>query len=346
MSSPNETPKKNRILASLGNVSAFFAASVGIPLERISKVTGINPAALMDQDTRIPERFMLEVFRLLDKAHSKKNLSLQLARVVPFTFLGSPWRLLSKAPDLCTMYDLFGQNIDLIVDQLEIEPIYTSTETILRIHHPFDDIDDGVGGEVCIGLAARIIREYFGDGVISHIQFRHTVRRDISVYEDFFKVPVVFQADFNVIVSQRKIPDWPNKKNQTEVRESLEWHLSCLRQELGLNDADADKLANVREAIKHNAKKGDYTVFRLAQRMAMSTRSLQRYLSASDTSARTLLDEARYAKALELLANKRISIDDVGSQLGFKDERNFRKAFQRWSQKTPTQVRREMRDEK
>ena len=58
------------------------------------------------------------------------------------------------------------------------------------------------------------------------------------------------------------------------------------------------------------------------------------------------LNEARYAKALELLANENIPNKEVALQLGFSDESSFHKAFQRWSQKTPAQVRREMNDEK
>ncbi len=344
MFSSNDPSKKHHILASLGNVATFFATSVGIPLERITKVTGISTAELMDLDSRIPEKFILEIFRLLAKVNSKKNLSLELAKVVPFTFLGSPWRLLKTAPDLRTILTLFAQNSDLIVDQLEIELIDTSTEGILRMHHPFDEIDEGVGGEVCIGLGARIIREHFGDDVFTRVQFRHSARYPVSVYEDFFQAPVVFQADYNALVSHRQALDRPNKKAQrVEARESIEWHLDRMRQELG--KGDTDKLADIRQAIERNAIKGDYSVSGLAQRMAMSTRNLQRRVKAAGTSASILLEEARYAKALELLANKRISIEGIASQLGFSDERNFRKAFQRWAKKSPAQVRREMKCE-
>ena len=284
MSSPNETPKKHSILAIPGNIATFFAASVGVPFERITKETGLSPTALMDPNTRIPEKFMLEVFRLLAKVPSKKNLFLDLARIVPFTFFGSPWRFVSMAPDMRTMYALIVQNRDMFSDQFDLESINTTTEAILQMYHPFDEIDDGVGGEVCVGLGVRVIREYFGNDVLARVQFRHAARMPVSVYEDFFKVPVTFQADFNAVVSPRKALDWPNKKAQIDTRESLEWHLACLRKELGMGDTDG--LADIREAITHNAVKGDYSVFRLAQRMAMSLRSLQRRMSTTGTNAR------------------------------------------------------------
>jgi len=173
--------------------------------------------------------------------------------------------------------------------------------------------------------------------VLSQVKFQHKARCPISIYEDFFQAPVVFEAEFNTLICHRKIPDWTNKKSHLETRKSIEWHFSCLRHELG--KSDTDELADIREAIKYNAIKGDYTVSGLAQRLAVSVRGLQRHLSVADVNASTLLDEARYARALELLANERMSIDEVADQLGFNNERSFRRAFQRWSEETPAQVR-------
>ena len=98
---------------------------------------------------------------------------------------------------------LAARNSDLIADRLEIASIETAQEGILRIYHPFDEIDGGVGGEVCAGLAARIMREYFGDNLLSRVQFRHAARSPVSVYEDFFQVPVTFQAAYNALVSAK-----------------------------------------------------------------------------------------------------------------------------------------------
>ena len=86
----HETPKTHRILASIGSVTTFFAASLGVSLERITKGTGISPAALMNPDDRIPEEFLPRILRLLAKARPGHNVSLEMARVVPISFLGTP----------------------------------------------------------------------------------------------------------------------------------------------------------------------------------------------------------------------------------------------------------------
>ncbi len=57
MSSPLETSSKRRILSSMGNVAVFFAAYVGLSVERISRETGVDPVSLMDPDVYLPENF-------------------------------------------------------------------------------------------------------------------------------------------------------------------------------------------------------------------------------------------------------------------------------------------------
>lgn len=76
--------------------------------------------------------------------------------------------------------------------------------------------------------------------------------------------------------------------------------------------------------------------------MAMSLRSLQRRLRASGTNATTLFNDIRYANSLKLSANQQLSIGEIAFQQGFDSERGFRKAFERWSTKTPTQARKEL----
>ncbi|MDM8567728.1 AraC family transcriptional regulator ligand-binding domain-containing protein [Candidatus Halobeggiatoa sp. HSG11] len=342
---PTEPPVKSHFLASFANITTFFAASIGISLKRIVKKTGLkSPAILMNPDAHIPQEFFERLLHLIDETFPEKNMSLELVRNVPLAFLGSPGRVFKLSPDLGTWLDLFVQNSDVFSEQLEVELSNTDEEVILHIYHPLNDNDTGASAEVGVGMGVRVVRELFSDNAIARIQFKHAARSQLSFYENYFKAPITFQAEFNALIFHRDALEQRNKNEHTETRKSLEWRFANLRQELGLSDADV--LANIRKAIAYNAKKGEFSVFRLAQRMDISSRSLQRRANKAGTSTQVLLDEARYDKALELLADEHISIEEMAIKLGFSNKTNFHKAFQRWSQKTPNQVRREMRDEK
>jgi AraC-like DNA-binding protein len=77
----------------------------------------------------------------------------------------------------------------------------------------------------------------------------------------------------------------------------------------------------------------------IAQRLAMSTRSLRRQLAAEGTSYQDLLDRVRRDEAVHQLAHEMRQIKAIALAVGFSDPRGFRRAFKRWTGLTPQQFR-------
>lgn len=78
----------------------------------------------------------------------------------------------------------------------------------------------------------------------------------------------------------------------------------------------------------------------VAQRLAMSARTLKRRLSAEGTSYSELLDRERQERAEQLLAGSR-AVKEIASLLGFADAAAFSHAFTRWTGLSPSQWRAE-----
>jgi AraC-like DNA-binding protein len=78
-----------------------------------------------------------------------------------------------------------------------------------------------------------------------------------------------------------------------------------------------------------------------ARLLGMNDRSLRRRLRQQDLSYRSLLDELRSQIALKYLRTTRLSNDDIALALGFSDAANFRRAFHRWTNKVPSDIRAE-----
>ena len=336
----DKKPEQRGILTSTANVIVLFANSMGIPLERITKSTGVKPMDLMHPDGYISKKFFLKLLTMLVKARPGKNMSLEFAKVAPFTVLGSSWRIFNMAPDLGTMLDLFVENSDLISAEFEIERIDKETEVILRMDHPLDDYDKGIGAEIAIGVGVRILREHFGDGVLTCVMFRHKARSEPFVYKDYFKVPVICDAPFNGLSVSSETLERKNKKSGEKMKTSLKQNFSFLRKELGAQGPD--ELEPLRKAIVRQLKKGDSTVSGLAKSLAMSLRSLQRLVRKSGISASSLIVQVRYNTAMELLADKNLSVEEIAFKLGFDSDRSFRRAFNRWAGKSPVQARKEL----
>ena len=77
----------------------------------------------------------------------------------------------------------------------------------------------------------------------------------------------------------------------------------------------------------------------IAKRLELSDRSLRRQLREQGISFRGLLDELRMQLALKYLRTTRLANEDIALALGFSDAANFRRAFRRWTNKSPSEIR-------
>ncbi|HVW25298.1 MAG TPA: AraC family transcriptional regulator [Polyangiaceae bacterium] len=77
----------------------------------------------------------------------------------------------------------------------------------------------------------------------------------------------------------------------------------------------------------------------VARELRTSSRTLRRALHNMGTSYRAMIDEAAKARAEEMLRRKSDKLEHVASELGFSDVRTFRRAFKRWTGRSPAAYR-------
>jgi len=76
-----------------------------------------------------------------------------------------------------------------------------------------------------------------------------------------------------------------------------------------------------------------------AKLLDVNARSLRRQLRQQGISFRGLRDELRAQLALKYLRSTSLPNEDIAVALGFSDAANFRRAFHRWTNKSPSEVR-------
>jgi AraC-like DNA-binding protein len=76
-----------------------------------------------------------------------------------------------------------------------------------------------------------------------------------------------------------------------------------------------------------------------AKYLDVNARSLRRQLRQQGISFRGLRDELRAQLALKYLRSTNLANEDIALALGFSDAANFRRAFHRWTNKSPSEVR-------
>jgi AraC-like DNA-binding protein len=77
----------------------------------------------------------------------------------------------------------------------------------------------------------------------------------------------------------------------------------------------------------------------MAKLLGANERTLRRQLQQQGLSFRGLLDELRAQVALKYLRTTKLANEDIALALGFSDAANFRRAFHRWTNRTPSEIR-------
>lgn len=112
----------------------------------------------------------------------------------------------------------------------------------------------------------------------------------------------------------------------------LEDHARRLVDELPPDD---DLVGRVRAAIAEELTGGEPTTARIARRVAMSERTLQRRLHEHGRTVVELVDETRAAVAKAYLRDRAMSLAEIAFLLRFSDQSAFTRAFRRWTGQPP-----------
>jgi len=71
----------------------------------------------------------------------------------------------------------------------------------------------------------------------------------------------------------------------------------------------------------------------------MSARTMRRKLGDEGTTFSTIVDQWRFKRAIELLADPKVLVKDIYRKVGYSDVSNFERAFRRWTNTTPGRFR-------
>ncbi|MBF6131627.1 AraC family transcriptional regulator ligand-binding domain-containing protein [Nocardia otitidiscaviarum] len=99
-----------------------------------------------------------------------------------------------------------------------------------------------------------------------------------------------------------------------------------------------DKVYAEIEAIFDDGSSPDLN--RVAARLAMSPRSLQRRLAEEQISWREMVERARQERATRLLRDASLTLESIAARVGYSDVRALRRAFHRWYGTSPAELRR------
>ena len=106
-------------------------------------------------------------------------------------------------------------------------------------------------------------------------------------------------------------------------------------------DEQSGMRARVRAVLLETLPAGSSSMDAVAQRLAVSKRSLQRHLADESVGFQEVLNDVRQELALHYLSKTAISAGEISWLLGFQESNSFIRAFRSWTGTTPAAYRQE-----
>ena len=331
----------DEVFAALPLAVLAFGVSKGIEPAALMAAGGLLSDDLRDPDAMVPYRCLPDMWELLLERHPDEALGLQYGRMLPLEIAGVVGFLLRHCADFRECLDAQIRFSSLVDPRLRVGSETVGTRVRLTLDHEPRVLEMREPIEMMVLSVYHFATEFLGRPLPAYeVSFRHPRRHDEALYvEAFGGVPVRFDAAYTGVTLDASLLDEKIPGAQPGVHRYLEAHAESLLAERDANESPPALDAQVRAALDQLLPKGQCEIEAIAKHLAMSTRSLQRGLRGCGTSFREQLDEVRRARALTLLEQRELSVQQIAFMLGYADPRNFYRCFRRWTDTTPNAYR-------
>jgi AraC-like DNA-binding protein len=171
------------------------------------------------------------------------------------------------------------------------------------------------------------------------VHFAHEVPEQTSEHHRIFRAPVLFGCDTNALVIELSFAERPvpaaDQKLYLIMKQYLDQVLSELPQEDSL-------FAAIRKTIAESMRDGSPELPRVAKKLAMGPRTLQRRLKEYGFDFKKLVEDTRQRFAVTYLKDRKNSLTEIAFLLGYSELSAFNRAFKRWTGTTPLDYQRKL----
>ncbi|MGH1505066.1 MAG: AraC family transcriptional regulator [Acidimicrobiales bacterium] len=196
-----------------------------------------------------------------------------------------------------------------------------------------------VANEGAIAAILSICRQAAGpssDLRPTSVSFAHQPISSPSAQEAYFGCPVEHGAAVDALRFDAGFLDTPTRLADEGLSD---YFLGQLDDALRATEARQGVESRVRDVVANRLADGVPPMHVVANRLAMSERTLHRRLAAENLRYQDVVVDVRRTVAVALLTTTDHSLLDVAFLTGFAEQSSFQRAFKRWTGRTPLQVR-------
>jgi AraC-like DNA-binding protein len=168
-----------------------------------------------------------------------------------------------------------------------------------------------------------------------NVNFIHSKPACAKEYYSYFNAPVNFNADNDDLTLPADAVDRRLPIGNPQLAKIHDQYIIRYLAELDENNI----VQRVKGAIIDMLPSGGVSYEKVAQKLNMSTRSLQRKLQLGHTTFRTLLEEVRQGMAENYVHDSTVSLMEISFVLGYSEYSSFSRAYKRWTKISPSEIR-------
>lgn len=311
--------------------------SFGVDFRDVLEVAGLAPDAFDPPDGRLPYPQLGDLLNACERLTGCDHILFEAARHIGLDDTGLPGQLAR-----CS--DSAGEALQNLCDHYTLQ----ATASILSVvtsgtyaRLAFAVVQPGMSGtrQFQVGamtVALNILRQLCGPGFLpTVVTFACRSPSNLKSLHAFFRAPLQFDSDESAVVFERHWLDRPLRQVDPRVRQQVEAEMRQQRRAV-----IADLPATVSLLVRKQLFSGDVTMGRVAGRLGMHRRSLDRHLGRHGVSYRELKESVQSQMACQLLLDTQLQVQHVADALLFSSAANFATAFRRWTGMTPSEYRR------
>jgi AraC-like DNA-binding protein len=316
-------------------------------IPKVLNELGFDPAAVFTEigfdqslfdnpDNVIPYALRSHLIQHCVNKTQCQHFGLLIGQHINASALGLVGFLMQQSPDVRTALNSLVRYAHLHVQgaviSLEEEAGYAFLG--YSIYQPnikaLEQIEDGA-----VAAIFNILGKLCGPSWIPNdVLFSHSKPSDVHPYQNFFKAPLIFNAERNGILFSSKWLKQPILGADPDLRSYLQKQVEQIETRYGDHFVE-----QVRRVLHSSLLTQQAHADQIAALFSMHPRTLHRRLKAHGTSFHELADEGRFEIAQQLLENSTMELSQIAASLDYADASAFTRAFRRWSGTTPAQWR-------
>jgi AraC-like DNA-binding protein len=313
----------------------------GVSAGDLAAASGIGPAALADQDARLPLERYVALMRAGKALSGDPALALHYGGSVDmaeFSVVGLLFQACESIAESLAQINRYGKLIvEVELDGGERFEFLRRSGQLWLVDRRRDPVDFPEMTEATFARFISMTRPFSPTPVVLEVHVTHPAPEHSAEYERVLGAPTRFGRDWNAM---RLDEAALTRRIQVQPRYAfgiLSEHADRLLAKLQAAETVRGRVQSLLMPALHT---GETSIETVAQEMGVSRQTLYRRLKAEGVTFEQVLDDLRHQLALHYLQGEKVSVHETAYLVGFSDPAAFSRAFKRWTGRSPADLRR------